>query len=377
MEKNEEKRDGVETNKDSLMWSEEDYETIQKITGFDDESVLEDQKKGVSIVILFVVCIVSLIVGIVLGYNISKRQDSQNTKPIIYNEEPQVIVPTVASAYTKVNNANELYLYITNSIDEEFSIMQLNNTKYYYEIRDNNLYVLVDKDGLNLYEYSFNKNGYHRELLATLSDRYEEFNYKNELIMVQRENYVRFYTKSGVLFKEIETDLKNVLDYTEEYMIYNSGSSVNIYNFDKNESKVITEKEIKYLLLDENKLYYLEENKIVFYDISSSNLTEITSVESNNFFVKVNDYYLYNDGKSLYVFDTEINKIKDFNLVINEIAYINPDNLILILSDYDNSNCTFVQKEYNVFNIDSKSIIKKKISGCLKTEVINDLVVNK
>ena len=47
----EEKREEFEEKKDSLMWSEEDYDAMQKLTGFDDESILEDQKKGVNLVI--------------------------------------------------------------------------------------------------------------------------------------------------------------------------------------------------------------------------------------------------------------------------------------------------------------------------------------
>ena len=370
MDEDKEKREKPE---DSLMWNEEDYDSIQKITGFDDESVEEDQKKGVNLVVFIIICIISLLVGIFIGYNIHKKNPNQ---PQLYTEGPTIILPTVVSAYTKMNEAGELYLYIINSINEEFSILQLNDLKYYYEI-ESNLYVLVDKDGLSLYEYSFDNNGYHRELMTTLNDRYEAFNYKNGLILIKRDNYVRFYNKNGVLVREVETALDSVLDYNNEYMIYQVGNNLNIYYFASNEIKTISNDNNKYFLLDDNKIFYLEDDKIERYDILDDNIVEITKAPANSFFIKIEDYYLYNSGKSLYILDNSIRKIEEFKKDINEYAYLDQNNVILILDDYNSTDCAFLQKEYGVLELVSKNVVMKKITGCLKTKVINDLITIK
>ena len=370
----EDKKEKHEVKEDSLMWSEEDYDSVQKMTGFDDESILEDQKKGINIIILVVICIVCLTAGIVIGYNINKKSTPE---PTTYTDEPKVIVPTIASAYTRLNESNELYLYIVSSIDEEFSVMQLNDSNYHYDIEGADLYILIDNDGLNLYKYSFDRNGYHRELATSFNDRYQAFYYKNGFVLIKRENYARMYNKTGVLYKEIETNIKNILDYTEDYIVYESDTSLNVYNIKTDEIKVITDKEYKFLLYSDNQVFYLEEGKIYNYDIIKDSTNEIAEVKSTNIFAKVKDHYLYNDGKDLYISDTSIIKMKEFNNEINELAYLDKDNIIFILDDYDIENCALKENEYYVYNINTKSMTTKKISGCLKTIIINDLVVSK
>ena len=70
MSKNEDKKEKQEIKKDSLMWSEEDYDAIQKLTGFDEESVSEDQKKGINVIVFVVFCIFCLIIGLLKALEI-------------------------------------------------------------------------------------------------------------------------------------------------------------------------------------------------------------------------------------------------------------------------------------------------------------------
>ena len=107
----EEKRDYDKelAKKDNLMWNEEDYQTMEKLTGFDEESIENDKKKGIQIVIFVITCLVMLIFGILIGYNIPKKDNKTN---ITITEEIKK-VPEINVAYTRKNNSGELYLYLS------------------------------------------------------------------------------------------------------------------------------------------------------------------------------------------------------------------------------------------------------------------------
>ena len=106
----EEKRDYDKelAKKDNLIWNEEDYQTMEKLTGFDEETIENDQRKGIQIIIFVIVCIFMLILGILIGYNIPKK--NTEVKPIITEDTKKT--PKISVAYTKKNNSGELYLYL-------------------------------------------------------------------------------------------------------------------------------------------------------------------------------------------------------------------------------------------------------------------------
>ena len=138
----EEKRDYDKelAKKDNLMWNEEDYQTMEKLTGFDEESI--------EIVIFVITCLVMLIFGILIGYNIPKKDNKTN---ITITEEIKK-VPEINVAYTRKNNSGELYLYLSDKQNEEYAIFDLSDyNNYYYNIYNNVLYVILVDDKMTLF----------------------------------------------------------------------------------------------------------------------------------------------------------------------------------------------------------------------------------
>ncbi len=373
MEEKEKKEGEQEVKKDSLMWSEEDYDAMQRLTGFDEDSVEADQKKGINLIIFIIVCIVCLVGGILIGYNINKKAPEEKPDITVIKTVDDKKVETVA-VYNRLNASGELYLYVLNSEAEEISILDLTNQKYAYQYIDEDLYVLLEKDGLNLYDYSFSKDGYHRELVHKFESEYNAFYFRNSLILIKNKNELKFYNIEGTLVSSVTLDADQIYDYTGEYIVYAKNNKINIYYIKTNNIKSLTKKASSFLYLDNDQVFYIEKNKLYRYSIIGDVLKDIATVKVNTIFTKIESYYMFNDGKTLYYFDKDVKKVKDFDYNINEIANLDRDNLVFILDDYNTTTCLMDDKKFDVYNISSKGISEKNISGCLNTQVINGLI---
>ena len=371
MLENEEKRDEQEVKKDDLMWSEEDYDAMQKLTGFDEESIENDQKKGINLLVFVIVCIVCLIIGFLVGFNVNKREPVNNS--YITHEVNNFSI--INSIYTRLNESNELYLYVLNNSNEEFSILNLTNSKYDFQLIDEKLYVLLEEDELKLYVYSFNNSGYHRDLVKSFNKDYSAFYLKNGLVLIKYNDYLDLYDKEAKFIRKISFSENEILDYTLDYIIYEKNNELNIYDIYKEDNRNIAKNLDSLLYIDGDKIFYIEANKLISFNFSTNKKEELRDISLNSVFIKVNNYYLFNDGKDLYIFDKSIKKIKEFEYNINEFAYINQNNIVIILDDYDSNNCLLMEKKFGIFNISSKSLTTRNINGCLNTQVINDLIV--
>ena len=373
MEEKEKKEGEQEVKKDSLMWSEEDYDAMQRLTGFDEDSVEADQKKGINLIVFIIVCVVCLVGGILIGYNINKKAPEEKPDITVIKTVDDKKVETVA-VYNRLNASGELYLYVLNSEAEEISILDLTNQKYAYQYIDEDLYVLLEKDGLNLYDYSFSKDGYHRELVHKFESEYNAFYFRNSLILIKNKNELKFYNIEGTLVSSVTLDADQIYDYTSEYIVYAKNNKINIYYIKTNNNKSLTKKASSFLYLDNDQVFYIEKNKLYRYSIIGDVLKDIATVKVNTIFTKIESYYMFNDGKTLYYFDKDVKKVKDFDYNINEIANLDRDNLVFILDDYNTTTCLMDDKKFDVYNISSKGISEKNISGCLNTQVINGLI---
>lgn len=372
MAENEEKKGTEEIKKDSLMWSEEDYDAMQKLTGFDEESVLEDQKKGINVVIFVIVCIVCLIVGIIIGYNINKLTPQPEPQVILVDEV--VKDAKVVAIYNRLNASNELYLYALDDSDEEVSLADLTDTKYAYQYINNELYLLVSKDGLNLYDYSFSKDGYHRDLVKEFEDEYDVFYFKHDIILIANKKDIKLYSEKAELINSAKFDYDKINDYTSEYIIYTKDTKLFIYYFKTSSSKQLTKRMTSFAYLDNDQIFYVEKGKIYEYSIIGDSAKELMNIKSNSIFEKVGKVYILNDSKDLYIYDKSLTKIKSFEYEINEIAYIDPNNIVLILEDYNSNNCLMDEKTFNLFNVKESYLTEKKLNGCLNIQVINGYI---
>ena len=111
MEEKEKKEGEQEVKKDSWMWSEEDYDAMQRLTGFDEDSVEADQKKGINLIVFIIVCVVCLVGGILIGYNINKKAPEEKPDITVIKTVDDKKVETVA-VYNRLNASGELYLYV-------------------------------------------------------------------------------------------------------------------------------------------------------------------------------------------------------------------------------------------------------------------------
>ena len=359
--------ENVEEKKDSLMWSEEDYTAMQNLTGFDEESIFKDQKKGISILILVIVCVICLILGMFIGYNIQPKKE-------VTKKEESEIAYLPQAFYTRLNQSDELYLYELNNVGEETAILDLSNSSYKYEYIENYLYLLIEKnETLKLYRYKFSKQGYRRDLVKEF-DNYTSFNFMNGLIALNDDKTVNLYDLSGMIVKTFELEKANILSYNENYLVYADYKKLSIIDSKLDSTKVITENMDSFLAFSNDDIYFIENNRIYVVSTSNYDKVEVTETESTNVFKKLNDYYIFNNGKSLYILDNEMKKIKDFDYKINELLYLDRDNLVIILDDYDAHECALKLNKYYLFNINSKSIIERNIRGCLNYKVINEYI---
>lgn len=369
-----EEKKGEEVKKDSLIWNEEDYDAMQKITGFDEESIEADQKKGISVIIFSVVCIICLIIGLLIGYSLNKKPLGEKPN-ITVIKNPGVEEIELLAFYSRMNASSELYLYALNEKYEETSLLDLTNLKYAYQYVNKDLFVLLEKDGLNLYDYSFSKDGYHREVVKTFDDIYDAFYFRNNLILIKNKNAINIYDIDGKLNNKLTIDADQIYDYTKDYIVYAKDGKLNIYYIKTNTIKKLTNKVATFLCLDNDQVFYNEKNKLYSYSIIGSVLKEITTVKYNSIFEKIDNYYMFNDGKTLYYYGKNVNVLKEFDHNINEIAYLDKDNIVLIFDNYNINECN--SNKFNTYSIPNRAISEKTINGCLNTQVINDLVIAK
>lgn len=362
--------ENVEEKKDSLMWSEEDYTAMQNLTGFDEESILEDQKKGIGVLTLIIVCVICLIIGMFVGYNIQPRKDNADDKT-----DKSEIAYLPQAFYTRLNESNEIYLYELDNVGVETAILDLSNSSYKYEFIDNYLYLLIEKsESLKFYRYKFTKQGYRRDLVKEFEEKYTSFYFENGLIALNDSKSINLYDIGGVIIKTFDIENAEVLSYNENYLVYAEGKKLSIVDSKLDSTKTITNKMDSFLIFDNDDIYFTEDNKIFVVSTSNYDKLEVTETEKTNFFKKVNRYYIFNDNKSLYILENEIKKIKEFDYSINELLYLDRDNLVIVLEDYDAYECALKLNRYYVFNINSKNIIEKNIRGCLNYKTINDYV---
>ncbi len=373
MKDNENEKDLEELKNDSLMWNEEDYYTMQKITGLDEESVEEDKRKGLNLIILAITCIVSLILGFLFGLKFTQKYLN---KPIIYTIEEKK--DEYNYFFTRSNQANEVYLYRVNSKDEETPLLNLTDSKYALVSDDEALFVLLKKDVLYLYKYTFTEQSYNRVLVKTSSKDIDAFYIKNGYILLKKGESINIYNLNGNLFREISLKADEVVDYSNKSVTYINDNTLAIYYYDTKETDIITDNLTNYLLSDNDKIFYTLENKLYCYSIIDKTSKELIEVQKEILkFIKLSDCYILTDGKSLYIYDNEFHKIKDFDSEINELVFIGKESLLIVPDDYDNENCAFLDKKYFVFDIKTRTITEKTMEGCLNTAVINDLIIVK
>ena len=198
---------------------------------------------------------------------------------------------------------------------------------------------------------------------------------KNGLVLIKYNDYLDLYDKEAKFIRKISFSENEILDYTLDYIIYEKNNELNIYDIYKEDNRNIAKNLDSLLYIDGDKIFYIEANKLISFNFSTNKKEELRDISLNSVFIKVNNYYLFNDGKDLYIFDQSIKKIKEFEYNINEFAYINQNNIVIILDDYDSNNCLLMEKKFGIFNISSKSLTTRNINGCLNTQVINDLIV--
>ena len=331
------------------------------------------KKKGVNLVVFVVVCIVCLTIGILIGYNVNKKVPEEQPKiTVTRNVEEKKV--EIVSIYNRLNASGEIYLYTLNSDMEEMSILDLTNSKYAYQYIDEDLYILLEKDGLSLYDYSFSKDGYHRELIDKFENDYDAFYFKNNLILIKNKDSIKIYSKEAILVNELKLDADQIYDYTSEYIIYAKDSKLNIYYIKTGTTKKLTKRVASFVYSDSDQVFYIEKNKLYKYSIIGDVLKELTAIKLNSIFTKVDNYYMFNDGKTLYTYQKEIKKIKDFEYNINEIANLNNDTIIFILEDYNINGCLIDDRKFMIYSVSGQYITEKNVSGCLNTQVVNGLI---
>lgn len=383
----EEKRDYDKelAKKDNLIWNEEDYQTMEKLTGFDEETIENDQRKGIQIIIFVIVCIFMLILGILIGYNIPKK--NAEVKPIITEDTKKT--PKISVAYTKKNNSGELYLYLLDNQNEEYAIFDLSGyTSYYYNIYNNNLYVILVNDKMSLFKVELTDNGYKNHQLKEFIDEYSSTNiqFVNDLIYFMIDNKLLVYSISTDSYQNIENELilDNILSINDDYILYSNQNHVEIYNLNTNEINSIGENILQATFIGDNVLYFILSNNhetVLFYEYSINDKTNTFIAEgdyNNTILMNINNLYLYNDNNKLYSYDgVSNNEIYEAESKISEISYLNPNEIIIIPDTYTNDDCSLASVKAGILNIQTKKIIIKTINGCLDTKIINDVIFAK
>lgn len=380
----EEKRDYDKEldKKDSLMWNDEDYQAMEKITGFDEESIEADRKKGMQIIIFVVICLVMLIIGFLLGYNLPKKDKGDQ---LIINEEV-VSNPTIKMAFTKKNDSGELYLYLRDDNENEYSILELSDYSFYkYEYFKNSLYIILIDERMTLYKIDLTKNGYTNNKVNEFVNEYDS----NNIYFV--DNLIYFIKDHTITLYDINTDtisnfdenitLDNILAINEKYILYLYENKINLFDLKTKEIALIDDSLLQAVFMGDNILYFKENNNretVLFYEYSiddkSSNF--IAEVEYENaILMYVKGMYLYNDGNKLYSYDgITNNEIYAANTNITEIAYLSDNEIIVIPDSYDSANCVDSNTEVAIINIQNKKVNVKELKGCLETRIINDVI---
>ena len=383
----EEKRDYDKelAKKDNLIWNEEDYQTMEKLTGFDEETIENDQRKGIQIIIFVIVCIFMLILGILIGYNIPKK--NTEVKPIITEDTKKT--PKISVTYTKKNNSGELYLYLLDNQNEEYAIFDLSGyTSYYYNIYNNYLYVILVNDKMSLFKVELTNNGYKNHQLKEFIDEYSSTNiqFVNDLIYFMNDNKLLVYSISTDSYQNIENELilDNILSINDDYILYSNQNHVEIYNLNTNEINSIGENILQATFIGDNVLYFILSNNhetVLFYEYSINDKTNTFIAEgdyNNTILMNINNLYLYNDNNKLYSYDgVSNNEIYEAESKISEISYLNPNEIIIIPDTYTNDDCSLACVKVGIFNIQTKKINIKTINGCLDTKIINDVIFAK
>ncbi len=372
--------------KDSLMWNEEDYQVMEKITGFDEETIEKDQKKTLRIIVLTIILVVMLAIGILIGYNLPRRNDKEfvvTQRPL---EEKEI---SIKSAYTRKNVSNELYLYLKDNNGEEYSVLDLskyNNFEYNYY--NNKLYVLLESDNLALLEITLNNSSYK-------SNKVENFNEHNDDRIFFADNLIYFVNDSRVLYYDVVSNQTNDLDFNlsdcyivsinKNYIIYNKEGKTNLYSFLTGDSVLIADNVLLAEFEGEDKILYLvqdrSEKTVMLYEfnIDSQDKKFVTEIDIEVAqFINYKELYIYNDDNKVYLYDGIYNKkIYEIPTKISEMAYMNDEEIIFVSADYDSETCALSESKVGVFNLNTHKIKEKTISGCLDTLVINNVVYAK
>ncbi|MBQ4633919.1 MAG: hypothetical protein IJB71_01055 [Bacilli bacterium] len=376
-----EKRDYDEylDKKDSLMWSEEDYSTMEKLTGFDTESIEQEQKKTIQIVILVIVCLLMLVVGFIIGYNFPK---SAKDEQVGIAETPKIF--EIEMAYTKKNNSGELYLYIVDNNNEEQPIFELSPYYFYsFNCYQNDLYVILVDDKISLFKVELTKFGHTNQKIKEFDIAFDDVFFANNLIYFVKDGNLKVYdvTTAELIDQNLQLSFSKIFSINEKSILYLKEEKLYIYDLEQNQETLIGADILEAMFIDDKILYFKfndNHETIVLYEFNLDDSTNkfISDMALNSaMLLNIKGGYLYVDGDKLYLYDgINSNEIYQAKEPIIEISYLNHNEVIIISNDYEITNCFNNNYEVGIFNIASRNLKIKEVTGCLDTTVINDVV---
>ena len=382
----EEKRDYDKEleKKDTLMWSEEDYKSMEKLTGFSEEDVQKENKKALQILLYSLAFIFILGIGILIVYNLPRlSKKEEKTQPPIEEVIKDDLI--INDAYTKKNASGELYLYLEDNQSETYSIMDLSKfTSYQFSIYNNNLYLLIFDDNYKLYQINVNQNGYRTEYIKSFDiDEFSNVYLNDNIIYYSVSKTLEMYNIDNNETTKIEVNLAEILSIKNNKILYKNDNKVYLYDLiTKNEEELGEDYLYATVVNDDKILYFVKNNKrntILFYEYSNGQHEFISESTMENLqLLNYQGTYIYIDKNTAYVFENEQNKeIYKINEGISEIAFINKEEVIFIPSTYNITTCDNAKTKVGVYNLLFKQLKEQEIEGCLETQIINDLTLAK
>ncbi len=382
----EEKRDYDKEleKKDTLMWSDEDYKSMEKLTGFSEEDVQKENKKALQILLYSLAFIFILGIGILIGYNLPRlSKKEEKTQPPIEEVIKDDLI--INDAYTKKNASGELYLYLEDNQSETYSIMDLSKfTSYQFSIYNNNLYLLIFDDNYKLYQINVNQNGYRTEYIKSFDiDEFSNVYLNDNIIYYSVSKTLEMYNIDNNETTKIEVNLAEILSIKNNKILYKNDNKVYLYDLiTKNEEELGEDYLYATVVNDDKILYFVKNNKrntILFYEYSNGQHEFISESTMENLqLLNYQGTYIYIDKNTAYVFENEQNKeIYKINEGISEIAFINKEEVIFIPSTYNITTCDNAKTKVGVYNLLFKQLKEQEIEGCLETQIINDLTLAK
>lgn len=382
----EEKRDYDKEleKKDTLMWSDEDYKSMEKLTGFSEEDVQKENKKALQILLYLLAFILILGIGILIGYNMPRLSNKEEkNQPLIEEVIKDDLI--INDAYTKKNASGELYLYLEDNQSETYSIMDLSKfTNYQFSIYNNNLYLLLFDSNYKLYQINVNQNGYRTEYIKSFDiDEFSNVYLNDNIIYYSVSKNLEIYNIDNNETTKMEVNLDEILSIKNNKILYKNDNKVYLYDLiTKTEEELGNDYLYATIVNDDKILYFVKNNRrntILFYEYSNGQHEFISELTMKNLqLLNYQETYIYIDKNTAYVFENEQNKeIYKINEGISEIAFITKEEVIFIPSTYNITTCDNVKTKVGVYNLLYKQLKEQEIEGCLETKIINDLTLAK